>query len=311
MLRRRWHLDDLVAGAADDFEIIVRLAHWVREQWTDGWNTSWKALHYCPPWDAPLILEMGRHDLGRGMCTHFSTVFVHACASLGIPARHVIHKSHCTAEAWSDRWQKWIWVDAGSGEKGNDEALAVYHVERDGVPLSALEARTASMNAQLEGLRLVGRNAEKVFRLERRLELLDRFCIVLRNDQMTSLNPGEPEHGAVPYHYDGYLWWCDADTPSLAAFSLSSDREADFYWTPNRTVIHLQRTPETGVLTVNLESSAPNLAALEVRVDEGPWKDSPASFTWSLRDGRNTIAARSLNRFGRRGAVSRIGVRFP
>ena len=87
MLRSRWHLDELVAGAEDDFEIIVRLAHWVREQWTDGWNRSWKALHYCPPWDAPLILELGRFDLAP----------THDCPSY-CPFRQICHYSPVRAE---------------------------------------------------------------------------------------------------------------------------------------------------------------------------------------------------------------------
>lgn len=280
MLRDRWQLDEVVAGAQDDFEQIIRLAHWTREQWTDGWNPDWKALRFCPPWDAPLILELGRHNLGRGMCTHYATLFVHACATLGITARHVIHKSHCTAEAWSDRWGKWVWMDPGGDQ--NDETMAVYHVEREEVPLSVLEARAAWLAGEMENLRLVGRNARQVFRLEHRLELLDRFCIVLRNDQMTSLNPGEPEHGAVVYHYDGRLWWRDEHTPPLPRFSLSSNRVADFYWRPNRTCIHLQRTAEEGVVTVQLESSMPNLVALEVCLDGGTWEERPAEFKWSL-----------------------------
>lgn len=308
MLRERWHLDDVVADVTDDFEGIVRLAHWTREQWTDGWNKDWKALHFCPPWDTPLILELGRHDLARGMCTHYATVFVHACAALGIPARHLIHKCHCTAEAWSDRWGKWVWMDVGGDL--SDETMAVYHVERQGVPLSPLEARAAWLAGDLSDLRLVGRNAEQVFPIARRLELLDRFCIVLRNDQMTSLNPGEPEHGAVTYQYDGYLWWRDEGMAPLPWFSLSSSRAADFYWTPNRTHIHLQRTAAEGIVKVQLESSMPNLAALQVRQNEGNWEERPAEFTWTLRRGENRLAARSHNAFGVQGPESRVVVGF-
>lgn len=309
LLRERWHLDKVVAGAKDDFERIVRLAHWTRQQWTDGWNPSWKALQCCPPWDAPLILELSRHDLARGMCTHYATVFVQACAALGIPARHVIHTAHCTAEAWSDHWQKWVWLDPGGDL--HDETMAVYYVERQGVPQSALELHDAWLSDHTEGLHLVGRNAEEAFRLERRLALLDRFGIVLRNDHMTSLNPGEPEHGAVPYQYDGYLWWQDGKTPPMPFFSLSSGRVDDFYWTPNRTRIHLQRSVDRGALTVRLESSMPHLAGLQVRRGGGDWEDSPVAFVWRLHSGENRLAARSLSAFGVAGSDSSVTVTMP
>jgi hypothetical protein len=276
---------------------------------------------------------MGRHNLSVGMCTHYSTVFVHACASLGITAHHVIHKSHCTAEAWSDHWGKWVWLDTGGDL--DDATKAVYHVERQGVPLSVLEARAAWLTGEVTGLRLVGRNAEQVFRVEKRLASLDRFCIVLRNDQMTSLNPGEPEHGIVKYHYDGYLWWSDERTPPLPYFSLASSRLGDFEWTLNRTRIHLQRTARRGVLKVQLESCMPNMddqqilgpahhpdvihvsepyaasvAALQVRLDEGDWEERPAEFDWSLHAGQNRLAARSVNAFGVQGPESWVGVEF-
>jgi hypothetical protein len=306
MLRERWNLDEVVQGSASDFDQIVCLMNWTREQWKDGWNPDWKALHYCPPWDAPLILEVGRHNLGRGMCTHYATVFVHACAALGIPARHVIHKAHCTAEAWSDYWEKWVWLDPGGDQ--NDETMAGYYVEQDGVPLSVLEAHAAWRHGKDAKLRLVGRHAEHVFRLQDRLALLDRFCIVLRNDQMTSLKPGEPEHGAVPYHYDGYLWWRDEQTPTLPWFSFSSNRMADFYWTLNRTRIYLQRTSERGVLRVMLASSMPNLAGLQVRLDNGEWEKSEPEFEWRLQSGENLLAARSTSAFGVEGLESWVRV---
>ena len=306
MLRERWRLDEVVAGAKDDFERIVRLAHWTREQWDDGWRPDLKDLHLAPPWDAPLILALARRDLAQGMCTHYSTVFVHCCAALGIPARHLICKAHCTAEAWSDRWGKWIWVDCGGDPR--DDRRAVYHVERDGVPLSALEARAAWLTGNHAGLRLVGRGAEEAFRVERRIAHLQRLCIPLRNDQMTSQNPGEPEHGALYYHYDGYLWWRAPDLAPLPWFSFTSGRAADWGWTPNRTRMHLQRTARRGVLAVQLETSMPHRAAFQAMKGTGPWEECPAAFEWSLREGDNRLAARSLSAFGSEGPAAWVQV---
>ena len=305
MMRQRWLLDDLVAGTKNDYETITRLAHWTRDQWKDGWNVDMKALRLCPPWDAPLILELAKHNLAMGMCTHYSTVLVQACASLGIPARHLILKAHCTAEVWSDHWGKWIWVDAGGDL--SDETMAVAIVERDGVPLSALESRTAWFSQQISNLRFVGRNAENVFNWNR-LAQLDHFCIPLRNDHMTSLNPGELEHGKVWYHYDGYLWWRDEQTSPLPWFTLSSSRIDDFYWTPNCTHIHLQRTFQKGELRVHLESSMPNLNRMLVKIDNADWQEKSTEFIWPVHSGQNCLLARSVNTFGKEGAANHVTV---
>ncbi len=333
MMRERWQLDKVVSEAQNDFEAILQLARWARGRWRNGWDRDWNQIRFCPPWDGPLILEMGRYNLGVGMCTHYATVFVHACASLGITARHVIHKCHCTAEAWSDHLGKWVWIDIGGDT--NDETRAVYHLERHGIPLSFLEARMAWLSGESDELRMVGRNAEKVFDLQDRLALMDRFCIVLRNDQMLTPYPGELEHGIVAYHYDGYLWWRDADTSPLPYFTLSSSREGDFYWTLNRTHIHLQRTKQRGVLRVHLESSMPNMKkhkvlgpahhpdaihmpewpsdqiALQIRMDDRDWQNSAAEFEWALHKGVNRLEARSVNAFGVEGPVSWVVVTFP
>jgi hypothetical protein len=302
MLRQRWNLDTVVAGAADDFEKIVRLAHWTREQWSDGWRSDLKDLHVTPPWDAALILTLAKADLAQGMCTHFSTVFVHCCAALGIPARHLICKAHCSAEAWSDRFRTWVWVDCGGDP--DDTRRAVYHVERNGVPLSALAARAAWAAGDLSGVRLVGRRAQEAFRLEARLAHLQRLCIPGRNDQMTSLSPGEPEHGALYYHYDGYLWWRAPGVAPLSWFSLSSDRAADWEWTPNRTRIHLRRMGRRGVLAVQLESSMASRTGFQEKRDEGAWRECPAESEWALHPGENVLAARSLSAFGGEGPTA-------
>ena len=76
---------------------------------------------------------------------------------MGITARQVIHRSHCTAEAWSDRWEKWVWLDF-SGDM-NDNTRAIFYMLRDGVPLSALEVHRAWMASDYRGMRLEGRHA--------------------------------------------------------------------------------------------------------------------------------------------------------
>jgi hypothetical protein len=233
-------------------------------------------------------------------------VFVQACAALGIPSRHLICTAHCTAEAWSSRWGTWVWVDCGGD---NDDARrAVYHVERDGAPMSALAARAAWLAGDLAGMRLVGRKAEAAFRLERRLAHLGRLCIPRRNDHLTTLNPGEPEHGVLYYHYDGYLWWRSPERAPLPWFSLASDRAADFDWTPDRTRIHLAHMARRGALEVQLESSMASRTGFQASRDDDPWHECPAESEWVLHPGVNRLSARSVSAFGFEGPAARVDV---
>jgi hypothetical protein len=85
----------------------------------------------------------------------------------------------------------------------------------------------------------------------------------------------------------------------------------DFYWTLNRARIHAQRTRAPGIVRIDLEPCMPNLAALEVSLNGGPWEERPASFAWQLQPGENRLAARGVSAFGVRGPASWIAVGWP
>jgi len=291
-----------------EFDKLVKLGQWVREQWLDGWKQAinWGGrlgyLDYCPPWDAPVIIELAKRRLSQGMCTHYSTVFVQFCLAVGLQARHVILSEHCVAEVWSNEYGKWVMMDVGGDM--NDETRVAYYFEKDGVPLSALEVHNASLKGDLSVMILPEKAAAR-FPVKDRLPLFDRFCIALRNDHLTSLEPGEPEHGAMYYHYDGYLWWRDEKQPA-PWYTFQSDRVADLYWTLNTTEIHLQKMRERGCLRVELDTVTPNLACFLVQIDDGEWVEKPPAFTWSLHPGRNALRAKTVNKFSVEGIASEI-----
>ena len=304
VLRERWKLDQVVGPAKTEFEAFTRLRQWVREQWEDGWNMG--GLDYCPPWDALVILELAGQQLALGMCTHYASVFTQCCAALGFTARTQIMRSHCITEVWSNDYGKWVTMDPGGDS--NDDTKFTYHFERHGVPLTALEAHTAWVNDDLDDIRVSPPPPEATgerFKVESRIHLWTRFMINRRNDEPATLGPGEPEHGAGSYHYDGYLFWEDDKTPALPWFSRHTDREADLYWDVDRTRIHLQAGGGDD-LRVDLEAVCPNFERFEVRVDGGGWESRPAAFAWPLHAGENRLEARAVNAMGRAGAVSSV-----
>ena len=307
VLRERWQLDEVVRGAASEFEAFLRLRQWVREQWEDGWNMG--EIDYCPPWDAMVILELTRRKLSLGMCTHYATVMSQACASLGLVARTQIMRSHCINEVWSGEHGKWVAMDAGGDS--DDETKFTYHFERDGVPLSALEAHRAWVKQDYDGVVIVPQPPPATgdrYEVAKRLRLFERFMISMRNDELATMAPGEPEHGKGSYHYDGYLFWQDGETAPLPWFSNHTERPGDLYWTVNRAKIHLQQGDSDDQLQVLLETETPNLEGFEIRADNGAWEDREAAFDWPLHSGENRLSVRPVNAFGRRGEESRVRV---
>jgi hypothetical protein len=240
------------------------------------------------------------------MCTHYATVFTQACASLGLIVRTQIMQNHCTAEIWSNEYRKWIFMDPGGD--ANDATKATYHFERHGVPMSALECHRAWVRQDFEGIQIVPESAARIFKAEDRLSLFERILITQRNDELTSLQPGEPEHGAMSYHYDRYVWWEDEQTMGLPHFSLHSSREGDFHWSVNKTRIYLHQSLEKDSLQVQLDTITPNLDSFQVKIDQEAWETKPDRFVWVLHLGYNRLEVRSINRFGRTGMTSYVAL---
>jgi hypothetical protein len=303
--RERWELDKVVQGAKTELEELVRLCDWTRQQWENGWNSGGE-LKYCPPWDGLVVRELASRGLSLGMCTHYATVFVQACTALGFVARHNVIRAHCVAEVWSNEYQKWVMFDPGCDM--DDQVKGTYHLEQEGVPLSALEAHEAWLSREFDRTKMVPELYKPRFALDTWLEAFERFSITLREDDLTSLSAGEPEHGWSPYHFDRYLWWEDEKTPKLEWFTLSTDRIADMYWGLNQVEVHLMWAGEDGRLWVTLDSVTPNFDRYESRIDAGVWEEVSSDFSWKLHPGENRLDLRSLNRLGRPGPTSSLQI---
>ena len=220
-------------------------------------------------------------------------------------------RAHCINEVWSTDYGKWVAMDVGGDS--NDGTKFTYHFERNGVPLSALEAHRAWVEKKYGDVAVVpepGPATGDRFAAASRLGLFDRFMISLRNDELAAPEPGELEHGMCSYHYDGYLFWEDEETEPLPWFSRHTNRVGDLYWTVNRARIHLRQGSGAGVLEVELETETPNLKGFEIKVDGKGWGARGASFEWPLHAGENRLEVRPTNDFGRAGAVSRVTVAF-
>ncbi len=289
-LREKYDFEKIAAPGETDAEKFMLISDWIRKQW-EGWKMG--EYDYCPQWDALEILELAPAGLGLGMCTHYAATFVQAAAALGYPARSVIVDHHCLAEAWSDHYGKWMFVDTGLLA---NNPIAVKYVDENGIPLNALDLHERYLRDDASDVTVVpdpSMTMEKFW--ENYLNLYVRFGIPLRNDHLYNPMPQELEHGHMQYHWDGYLWWTDDLDPKYPEYSLLTNRPEDFYWTLNKTVIDLEDTMEEGKIRVMLHGPIPNLEKFQIKKNGGEWMDAESNFLWNLESGENTLEARAVN----------------
>jgi hypothetical protein len=340
VLRDRWKLESVIAGAGTEMERFKALRQWVRNQWQNGWDKG--ALSYIPSWDARIILSLAPNNLSLGMCTHYATTFVQCAQALGIPARPVF-RGHALSEVWSNDFKKWIVMDAGLD--ANDKRRATYHFERDGVPLGELEVQQANLEpTQWSKIRVVATNmsdgspqVEPPFATPlnqdfmRAADMPPQFFMPLRNNFVDHREPEEPEHGEGYFKFLGHIYWKSRNTPDIRWTDFFTTREADLYWTLNQAQMHLSTEGnQEGALQVMLDTVTPNFAGYEVRLDGGEWLALPATqgatlsslktiksfpgkttgacvaFAWQLHGGQNSIEVRPYNVAGIRGIISKL-----
>lgn len=152
-LRTKYGLEEVVAGAGDDYEGLRRLVKWAHERWQhNGDNT--------PSHSDPLTILAEAAEGKQFRCVEYATVTVGCAQALGMPARILSLKrkdvetaknsaGHVVAEVWLDSRKKWVFVD------GQWDAIP----EKDGVPLNAVEFQEAFAK-DAPGLRI--RSSSKV-----------------------------------------------------------------------------------------------------------------------------------------------------
>lgn len=311
-LRNRYRMDEVVGGCATEFQKFRTLAFWVRGMWRDAWGKHGEELH--TPWDALISLELAPQYKASGMCVIYGNTFVQSALSVGLQARGLILDHHFASEVWSNELGKWVMFDIGN----NTTSIRPSFHEKDGVPLDAREIHELARAGRLDDIWVVPAGPQDRFKGSEDVKQggnylgprfwKPRFGIPLRNNYLTSWLPGELEHGFIQYHYDGYLWWKDTPIPEYEEYSLHSSHDRDFHFTLHEAQIFLGATADAARLDVVLDTVTPNFKTFEIRIDEGAWAASPASFAWPLHAGANTLEARSVNAFGLAGPTSRMKI---
>jgi len=328
-LRRKCGLDDIVQGAATDFQEMVLLRHWVAAQWQKG--ASHGGYGTYPPWDALEIMRRARGSKKcGGMCMQFAIVLIQALISRGIHARHINKMHHEVVEAWSNDYGKWVFMDPTSNFDCHNYDL------RTGEPLNALEMHQAWVAKFVDEPVDWRRGAEPFNRKQQRGEVREQpvgfstldpkgriskgyypgynlagyFRMVPRNNYSSKPTPRPLAHGCMSWPWNGYLNWENPIAGIQPQYSWYSDRKRDFYPTLNQVQFDATYGTAAGTLGVRMVTFTPGFDTFLVNVDGKGWVESPAAFTWELHPGLNRLEMRSRSKSRRCGIISHLVVNY-
>lgn len=333
--RERHKLDAVVAGAQTEFEIILRLRHWVAQQR----NEREQFRTEYPAWDADDILrQTSQGQCLIGHCMQYSLVFLQACRAFGIQGRHFTidgfrDMGHEIAEVWSRDFRKWVYMDASldchyfDKETGTPLNLLELHrvfVEtfyREGETL--LNVSPAEISARV---RAVGKHvpidcveggfsygtpkASHAWWWEHGYLAAGFLRMTPRNNFLSALAPLPLNQGNGGRDWDGFISWEDSRTPRMAVHTNHTDKDRDLYWTLNQAQIALDYSDASSALQVELKNSMPFFRKFFARINDGEWQEVSSSFAWKLIVGTNRLEVKPVDRMGREGIISWVEVNY-
>jgi hypothetical protein len=323
-LRKRYQLDEVVAGARSELEKILLLTNWISKSFI--FNPPEKPY---PAWDAVEIL-----DRKIGFCVQYAIVLMQCALSFGIQARFVFGHvprmrledgggcgGHEVTEFWSNEYGKWIEVDP------RENHISVH--AGTGVPASMWELHQEEMLLYFPDrpMKLLNNSAPS----RQTSQNLRRWTCgePAPRPQAPAIGPGwgclfwMPRNNFYAHRYPeplaqgrGYWSWIgfwgleDAKTPRVLPFSRFSARRSDFEWTINQVRFAAEAGPAAGTVKVRLGTVTPDFETFLASIDGGPWKPAGDTFTWKLKSGANRLEMRIRNRAGVLGKISHLAVKY-
>jgi len=309
LLRKKYGLDGVVAGAQSELEGYTLLRAWTRQQWDHGWEPG--EYHWSMPYNALVILDMAKQGKGIACCGHYATVFVQSAMSLGYNGRVVTGRAHGYAEVWSNQFKKWMLMDVGPAV--DDEKELNYHYEVNGVPQSALEMHLRWLKNDWTGVDVIPNRPENDWEPAMEPEPMRRYeyvAIPFRNNMLDSVLPGDVNDDGWPSDID-WLYWRDGARQFLhPEMPYTTNRLGDMYWTLNQVAVYPSYSKTAGTLHLEFDTVTPNFTRYEVQIDGGEWKTCGNAVDWPLNAGKNVLTARTVNAFGKPGIVSTLEVNY-
>lgn len=329
--RRTFKLDQVVAGAHSEWQRQLRLLYWAYLVPLKNvtpifpWDPQgWIQQRYGP--DGKMVMNSYSDQRRDKMCLFSNVTLMAALQSFGYAARHVNLASqgmsgHEICEVWSDKYGKWVFLDATQG-------FYLYN-KKTKLPLSTLDMHNMLVDRlrrmetwqhpfifsqgpfrNLQELPLAAGGVHPPYSPHGVLFAFNTsgyLRIIPRSDMFSRHSPTPVSEGAEVWSWDGYLNWTDQKVPPVEQFSHYTNRRKDFNWHLNQVHYVAQETSTPGLVSVSLSNNMPYLAHYLVRIDGKGWKQAEANpFRWKLHPGRNTLAVKGRNTAGVDGMTSRL-----
>ncbi len=312
-LRERFRLDDVVAGAERELDLICRLAVWASQQWDQGHLSK-----VYPAWDALEILKP--HDDGRpigGFCQQYNLVLLQACESFGLVGRAVsigpgalgkgIRGGHEVVEIWSNELGKWIYVDGNTAWYLRDRATQT--------PLSLRELRAR----QLAALQSQSVEEPELVKLATtKYEWTDlahwppfvELRMIPRSNFLERRAPLPLHQGMRGWFWTGHQVWSDAQAPAARLYGERVTLANNWDWTLNQAQLYVWADESAPQLHVAADTHTPHFDSFLSRLDNQSPLKSPATFVWRLHPGENALDVWPRNRASRDGIASRWVINY-
>ena len=304
-LRDAFDLPSLVAGAAGEYEAMLKVGTWIGSRWDHGNDALPGGTEAM---DVEDVIRQGMRGK-RYWCEVASKVAVQTFTAMGWVARLVSTSSdgrawdHGLADVWSNQFAKWFAIDA--------DFNVVY--ECDGVPLSAYELCHDAPALQRSGRlqrRVLGAPKPSLPLIDL-LPLYECVSIDLRCDWYTrKLRRASPAGG------DLASWWTArrSFTRSLAP-KLRVDNRERFDWPVNIAWLRLRNAAAADIgYVVHLLPLAysPVFGRFQISVDSGHWCDADRpEVDLRLAPGSHVLSVRIITTNGTPGMTTETAIHLP
>ena len=329
--REKYSFLDAIRGVEDEWERILLLRNWVHRTLPNGTEAPYldQPSFFQRPYpdegfDPFRVLDMAGTGC-RWWCPHYSQMLRAVLSACGYLSRHVGNisfyspkegaRTHGVTDCFVQKFGKWVQLDAHYD----------CHYAKDGVPLAPYEIgeewhRNSGKNLTVHA-GPEGRTADHALNA---FEGEHESCRAFWNQHRWYMDPFS-NHGTwfatwdaqlvlvlTGQRHEGILAYRGQNPGSEADRGYSDGRiqytrrAADVYPDVGTSHLALEKGPHAGTLRVKVGTFTPNLAALEVRVDEQPWSVQGADFLWYPHHGENTLRVRTRNQFGLLGRESSV-----
>jgi len=321
-LRKRYKLDEVVAGARSETEKLIKLRNWVCAQWKYD-----PPIPYYPAWDAREILR-----LRKGFCVQYAIVCMQCALSLGLQARFVFGhfpnvvlkgqgvSGHEVTEVWSNDLGKWVMLDAQRDEsfvnRRTGELAGMLELHEDQLdtyfPEGVVERGASFDEGRPSETMLWWKGAELATRPEKPvLDIKWGYMQWMPRNNFYAHRFPEPVRQGLTWSWTGYWNWQDARTARQWRFGRHTSRQSDINWTINQVRWAAAPAEQPGLIRLNLGTVTPDFDAFLASVDGGEWRPVPAdAFNWPLHAGRNRLEMRVRNRAGVLGRKSWLELEY-